>query len=185
VSAARARLLATADRLFYAEGIRAVGVDRVLAEAQVTRVTFYRHFPSKDDLIVAYLAGRLQRDREEVADLRAATPGDPRAILRGIGDLVTAASRSAGFRGCAYLNLTAEYCDVDHPARGVAAEHRSWLRGVVHELLVELGHPRAGVVAEQLVMLRAGALAVGSVGDPDAVGVAFGDAWNTLLGVRP
>ena len=76
-SAARSRILATADRLFYAEGIRAVGVDRVVSEAKVTRATFYRHFPSKDHLITAYLAGRLERDQDQ---LNRAAPGPPRRL---------------------------------------------------------------------------------------------------------
>src|SRR4051794_41069474 len=80
-SAARARLLATADRLFYGQGIRAVSVDQLVAEAEVTRVTFYKHFASKDDLIVAYLAGRLQADREQLAAFRETHPADPRAVL--------------------------------------------------------------------------------------------------------
>jgi len=83
-SAARASILAAADRLFYAEGIRAVGVDRVVSEAQVTRVTFYRHFPSKDDLIAAYLQQRLHRDQGQLAQLRREHPDDPLAVLSGI-----------------------------------------------------------------------------------------------------
>src|SRR4051812_23843262 len=80
-SLARARILAAADRLFYGEGIRAVGVDRLMSEADVTRVTFYRHFPSKDDLIAAYLNGRLSRDKEQVAILRRGYPDDPHSVL--------------------------------------------------------------------------------------------------------
>lgn len=181
-SPARARILATADRLFYAEGIRAVGVDRVVAEAQVTRVTFYRHFPSKDELIAAYLAGRLQRDQAQFAELRRAHSSDPAAVLQGVADLVVTDFGAPGFRGCPYLNLAAEYCDADHPARRIGAEHRLWLRGVVQGLLTELGHPRAAIVAEQLVMLRAGVMALTSTGG-DAGGVedAFTEAWNALL----
>jgi AcrR family transcriptional regulator len=180
-SAARARILATADRLFYGEGIRAVGVDRVVAESRVTRVTFYRHFPSKDHLIVAYLQGRLKRDREQLARLRAQHPGDPRAVLTALSTALTADSAAPGFRGCPYLNLTAEYCDADHPARKVAGEHRTWLKGEVEQLLTELEHDRVDVVAEQLVMLRAGAMAVASVGDTGSAAQAFNDAWSTLI----
>jgi AcrR family transcriptional regulator len=79
-----------APQLFYAHGVRAVGVDRIVAEAQVTRMKFYRHFPSKEDLVEAYLRTRAERGRAAVAALRAATPDDPRAVLaaiaRGIAD---------------------------------------------------------------------------------------------------
>jgi AcrR family transcriptional regulator len=180
-SAARARILATADRLFYAHGIRAVGVDRVVSEAEVTRVTFYRHFASKDQLIAAYLQGRLERDRSRVAQLRLDHPGDPRAVLTGILEALASDAAGRDFRGCAYANLAAEYCDADHPARDVAAEHRAWLLGEVEELLHELGVVRPRLVAEQLVMLRAGAMAVSAVEPTAEVTTAFADAWGALI----
>ena len=180
-SVARARILAAADRLFYARGIRSVGVDLVIAEAGVTRVTFYRHFPSKDQLISAYLQGRLAQDREQVARLRRDHRGDPRAVLSGIVSALAADTTRPGFRGCAYANLTAEFCDKNHPARTVAAEHRAWLLGEVEDLLDGLGVTDAGVVAEQLVMLRAGAMAVSSVRRTRQMTTAFTDAWNALI----
>ena len=180
-SPARARILAAADRLFYAEGIRAIGVDRVISEAQVTRVTFYRHFPSKDHLIAAYLDARLQRDQAQVAALRRAHAEDPEAVLTGIVETLAAETSTPGFRGCAYANLAAEFCDRDHPGRTIAAEHRSWLLGEVRSLLDDLGVERTDVVAEQLVMLRAGAMAVSSVGGTENVSRAFTEAWNALI----
>ncbi|MGH3366594.1 MAG: TetR/AcrR family transcriptional regulator [Nocardioidaceae bacterium] len=182
VSAARSRILAAADRLFYGKGIRAVGVDRVVAEAQVTRVTFYRHFPTKDHLISAYLDGRLHRDKDQLADLRRRHPGDPRAVLTGLAQALAQETTASGFRGCAYANLTAEYCDAGHPARSIAGQHRSWLLGQVQQLLTDLGSPKPDLVAEQLVMLRAGAMAVSSVGRSDNVAMAFTDAWTALIG---
>jgi AcrR family transcriptional regulator len=180
-SAARARILAAADRLFYAQGIRAIGVDRVVAEAQVTRVTFYRHFPSKDHLIAAYLQRRLEHDQEQVAQLRRDHADDPRAVLTGLVVALAADTTAPGFRGCAYANLAAEYCDHDHPARSIAAEHRAWLLREVEDLLDELGVARARIVAEQLVMLRAGAMAVASVGSTDQIATAFTEAWTALI----
>ena len=180
-SAARNRILATADRLFYAEGIRAVGVERVLSEARVTRVTFYRHFPSKDHLITAYLAGRLGRDQDELAQLRRNHHDDSRAVLAGLADVLAQQISSPGFRGCPYANLTAEYCDVDHPAREIAGRHRAWLLREVEQLLEDVGVARAHIVAEQLVMLRAGAMAVASVGRTPSVDAAFAQAWAALV----
>ena len=93
MSEARSRLLSTATGLFYAEGIRAVGVDRVIAEAQVTRATLYRHFQSKDDLIVAYLTQADEAIREQVNTARAqdASPAD---IIRAVSrSIASAASR--------------------------------------------------------------------------------------------
>ena len=180
-SAARTRVLEAADRLFYGEGIRAVAVDRVIAEARVTRVTFYRHFRSKDELIAAYLRGRLHRDQDVLAQLRRDHVGDPGAILDGVASQLAADLTASGFRGCPYANLAAEYCDVDHPARQIAGEHRDWLRREVEDLLEALALPRPALTAEQLVMLRAGAMAVASVGSPDHVASAFADAWQALI----
>src|SRR6476620_9201387 len=86
-SAARERILATADRLFYNDGIHAVGIQRVVAEAAVTRVTLYRHFPSKDDLISAYLERRAAYDHDQIDGIIAAHPDDPR---RALDELATA-----------------------------------------------------------------------------------------------
>lgn len=180
-SAARARILSAADRLFYSRGIRAVGVDLVVAEAEVTRVTFYRHFPSKDQLISAYLQGRLSQDQEHVAQLRRDHPEDPRAVLNGIVDAFAADAARPGFRGCPYANLTAEYCEESHPARTIAAEHRAWLLREVEDLLQALGVGKPSIVAEQLVMLRAGAMAVASVEPTAQLTTAFTDAWTQLI----
>ena len=84
-SEARLKLLRTATRIFYAEGIHAVGVDRIIAEAKVTRATFYRHFPSKDDLILAYLREVHQLERGMVDEALAAnrSPVDPLLAIAG------------------------------------------------------------------------------------------------------
>ena len=98
-SAARERILATAARLFYDEGIHAVGVERVVSEAGVTRVTFYRHFPSKDALIEAYLRLRGDRMRDRIAAAHTATDADPRRTLDAIAETLVDDRSGAGFRG--------------------------------------------------------------------------------------
>src|SRR4051812_27002172 len=99
-SAARERILATADRLFYNEGIHAVGIQRVIAESAVTRVTLYRHFPSKDDLISAYLERRAEHDRAQVGGIIAAHPDDPRQALTELATALTRDDFGAVRRGC-------------------------------------------------------------------------------------
>lgn len=183
-SAARARIVDVASRLFYAEGIRAVGVDRVVTEAGVTRVTCYRHFPSKDHLVTAYLAARLDRDRERFADLRGAAHDDPMATLMAVGDAALAEVTAPGFRGCPYVNAAAEHADPAHPARAVGADHRGWLLGEIESLLAAAGHARPAAVAEQLVMLRAGLMAVSAVADLATTGRSFLDAWRALVDDR-
>ncbi|MFC0031730.1 TetR/AcrR family transcriptional regulator [Micromonospora chaiyaphumensis] len=183
-SAARERILAAADRLFYREGIRAVGVEKVIAEAQVTRVTFYRHFPTKDDLIATYLAVRSQREREALAEARAALPGDHREVLRAIVDALIAESRSPGFRGCPYVNAAAEYADPDHPVRHAVAEHRAWFTGQMAELMTELGHPDPGLAAEQIMILRDGAMTAAYLDDRERVAAALVAAGRAIVGYR-
>ena len=180
-SAARARIVATADRLFYSEGIRSVGVDRLVAESQVTNATFYRHFRSKDDLIVAYVRGRLQRDRDAFAELRSTTTGGAVAVLDAIANAVVEESRDPSFRGCPYLNVAVEHASDEHPSRAACEDHGKWLRGVLEDLLVEAGHPAPELVAEQLAMLRAGAMAVSSVRESETAADAFVNAWRRLV----
>ena len=107
-SAARQRILDTAFRLFYARGIRAVGVDLIIAESGVAKATFYKHFPAKDDLVVAYLdkvdviwTGQLTSAAE------AAGPA-PAEQLVGMFDALASACRREGYRGCAFINAAAE-----------------------------------------------------------------------------
>jgi AcrR family transcriptional regulator len=166
---ARQRILATARHRFYADGIRAVSADRLIAEAGVSKVTFYRHFPTKDDLVVAYL--REIEDQETKAfDAAERERDDPADVLRWyferLGDLACA----EGFRGCAFLNAAAEFARRDHPARAVVEEHRRRLHdrfvGIVLGMGVAESH--AGRVADQLRLLRDGTMIAGSLdADPD------------------
>ena len=108
VSPARQRILETAFRLFYARGVRAVGVDTIIAESGVAKATFYRHFPAKDDLVLAYL-GRV--DTIWTGQLRraAAAAGPDRGDqLVGLFDALEATCRREGYRGCAFINAAAE-----------------------------------------------------------------------------
>src|SRR4051812_37189603 len=114
ISEARARLLSTATRIFYTEGIHSVGVDRITAEAQVTRATLYRHFTGKEELVLAYLTQADQAIRTRVAAATASSQSPPDQI-RAIAKTITDGIQSAGFRGCAFLNATAEYFDPTHP----------------------------------------------------------------------
>ncbi|MFG2679281.1 TetR/AcrR family transcriptional regulator [Streptomyces sp. NPDC048392] len=137
-SEARARLLGTATRIFYAEGIHSVGIDRITAEAHVTRATLYRHFSGKEDLILAYLDQADRGIRGQVAAAVASSPtaaGQVRAVARSIVDGI----RSPGFRGCAFLNAVAEYPDPAHPVHQAVLAHRQWFLDTVTELLARAG----------------------------------------------
>src|SRR6266851_102941 len=118
------RILETADRLFYLQGIRAVGVDTIAAEIGISKRTLYNHFPSKDALIAAYLARRL-------------TPVKPSGLppedqILGDFDRLERAFASRGFRGCPFVNAVAEIGEKKHPANAIAIafkeQRRLWFR---------------------------------------------------------
>jgi AcrR family transcriptional regulator len=181
-SAARDRLLATAARLFYSEGIRAVGVDRVIAEAQVTRATFYRHFPSKEDLVCSYLETEDQRirDRVKAGMAHAGDPVDAMGLLiDGIGQEICA----PGFRGCPFINAAAEYPDKHSPVHQAVLAHRTWFHGALAEALRSGGHPDPDHAADVLVALRDGAMVAGYLGDSDTAVASFSRAARSLISV--
>ncbi len=111
---ARDRILETAGRLFYREGYRGVGVDRVIAEAGVAKATFYKHFPSKDDLIVAWIA------RAEERSLTWLPPEDGPAPLTAYADAMLAIAGQAQCLGCTYQGTASEFADPEHPAHKAA-----------------------------------------------------------------
>jgi len=161
------RLLTTASRLFYAEGIHAVGVERLVSEAAVTRATFYRHYPTKDDLVVAYLAETSRQIREAVDAARAGKP--PREALAAALGVVGDATCGEDFRGCQFLNAAAEYPDPGHPVREVIDDHRKWFFEVLRADAAALGHPEPDHAARVLVLLRDGALHGGELDDAETV----------------
>ena len=171
-SEARDRLLGTATRIFYAEGIHSVGIDRITAEAQVTRATLYRHFSGKEDLILAYLDQADRGIRGQVAAARGSTDsaaGQVRAVARSIVDGI----RSPGFRGCAFLNAVAEYPDPAHPVHRAVLAHRQWFLDTVTELLAQVGGGDSEAAGRHFVMLRDGAMAAGCLFDPELVSETF------------
>ncbi|CAM5559972.1 TetR/AcrR family transcriptional regulator [Streptomyces fumanus] len=182
-SEARERLLNTATRIFYAEGIHSVGIDRIVAEAQVTRATMYRHFTGKEDLVLAYLKQADQDLRAQVEAAQAAEEsgaGKVRAVCRAI----TAGIRSPGFRGCAFLNAAAEYPDPEHPVHQAVLAHRQWFQQTVTELLAQTGSAPAGPAGRHLVMLRDGAMASGCLSDPELVCETFLQGVEGILQAR-
>jgi AcrR family transcriptional regulator len=177
VSEARSRLLGTASRLFYTEGLHSVGIDRIVAEAQVTRATLYRHFPSKDDLVVAYLteADKAIRDQVTAARDRGGAPVD---VVRAVAESIAAGIRTPGFRGCAFLNAAAEYPDPTHPVHKAVLTHREWFLHTITDLLAKVGTTPPEPAARHFVMLRDGAMAAGCLTDPAPVCATF------LLGIE-
>ena len=107
-SPARERVLETAFRLFYAHGIRGVGIDRIVAESGVAKATLYKYFPAKDDLVLAYLDKVDATWTAQLHDAASAGGPDPAAQLVGMFDALSSACRRDGYRGCAFINAAAE-----------------------------------------------------------------------------
>lgn len=176
----RERILASAARLFDANSIRMVSADKIIADAGITKVTFYRHFPSKDHLVVAYLDGQLEQLMAAAAEARAVKQ-DACAVLLYLAAIYGSAACRPGFRGCAFINAAAEYPAEDHMVRAAVERYRTWLHNVVRELLADLGVDRPGIVADQLIMLRDGAMVQGYLGNPAAVADSLVTAGRAII----
>jgi AcrR family transcriptional regulator len=155
------RILAAADKLFYHQGIRAVGVDTVCAEARVSKRTLYNHYPSKDALIVAYLTARFNH----------IAPSDKpaREQLLGAFDRLERMIADGSFRGCPYVNAVTEIGDPKHAAARIALQFKEQRRLWYRSLLERLGARDPDALATQMQILAEGVLATALVrGDPAA-----------------
>ena len=177
---AKLRILETADLLFYDEGIRAVGVDRLISSSSVTKATFYKHYGSKDRLIGDYVDYRHRSAAEELADL-VEMHVEPEAVLRALQESIATQISSSEFRGCPFINAAAEFSDPMHPVRRSVVAHREWFVGVLEQLLRAMGHPLAGDAADDLVLARDGAMTGGYAGDPIAASTALARAFDRVI----
>jgi AcrR family transcriptional regulator len=169
---AKDKILATAFRLFYAQGLRAAGIDTIIAESGVAKATFYKYFPAKDDLILAYLE---QVDSVWTGQLHAAAEAagpDPAARLVGLFDALTSACRRDGYRGCAFINAAAESATGTRVHERTVAHKdnvRTWIRGLAEDA----GAPDPDRLARSLTLLLDGGLASGVLdADPAAASAA-------------
>lgn len=163
-------ILTAAGTLFYREGIRAVGIDRIIEEAKVAKATLYRHFPSKDHLVAAYLEARHERVIHSLREVLV-TEASPREQIDTIFQRLYEKADSPDFRGCAFALAVAEYGDSEKVS-SVARTHKSMVRDVFAAILVQAGYT-ADFAAAHLSLLYEGALATVAVArDAKAVLVA-------------
>ncbi len=178
-SKARERLLRTASALFYTEGIHEVGVDRILHEAEVTRSTFYRHFPGKEDLVLSYIRSVDAAIRSQVG--AAESSDQPGALLAALIDEHAEQICQPGFRGCAFINAAAEYPAADSPVRQAIEEHRSWMLGAATEAFRRAGHTEPERAGRRFMLLRDGAMISGYLHDPEAARTTLREGVEDLL----
>lgn len=178
-AATRARILAAASELFYAHGIRATSADRVIEQVGITKVTFYRHFRTKSDLVVAYLEHQAVGERAWMESVLR--EGEPVDSLRRLATDIGAASCRPGFRGCAFINAAAEFADPDDPVRSAVDAHRRWVLDLFADVAAAAGAEDVDAAARQLMILRDGGMVNGYLNDPTSVADALGAAFTSVL----
>ena len=182
VSEPRERLLRTASGIFYRDGIHSVGVDRVVSEAGVTRATFYRHFPSKEDLVTAYLQledANIRAYFDNAAPLATGPAHMLELIIEGIADDLALNHT----RGCPFINAAAEYPDPESAVRRTVTAHRTWFRATLETSLRAAGHTDAAAAAATLVLLRDAAFVGAYLDGADAVLDTYRSASRRVAGL--
>lgn len=171
---ARGRILDTAGDLFSRRGIRDVGVDEIVERSDVAKATLYRHFPSKNDLVLAFLMEREQRWTLDWVEAEARRRGEtPEEQLLAIFDLFGEWFRRDDFEGCSFVNVLLEFGGAgSEPLGRAAAEHLANIRGVVHTLAVEAGLRDPDEFALSWHILMKGSIVQAAEGDVDAAGRA-------------
>jgi AcrR family transcriptional regulator len=183
-STAGERILETAAALFYAEGIHAVGVDRVIAESAVAKATLYQQFKSKDELVAACLDRRSEHWRRRFADPVLAMTGSAEERVGVVFDRLGRALAAPGFRGCPFINAAAEYPGRSGPVAAAIEAHRGDVRALFAVLLAELPPRRRAAVRDQLVLLYDGAMVGAQLGQPARIArVARAAAIRLLVSV--
>ncbi|WP_354147907.1 TetR/AcrR family transcriptional regulator [Arthrobacter sp. 754] len=185
---AKDKILATAFRLFYAQGLRAAGIDTIIAESGVAKATFYKYFPAKDDLILAYLE---KVDGVWTGQLHAAAEAagpDPADQLVGLFDALATACRRDGYRGCAFINAAAESPSGTRVHDRTVA-HKKKISAWIRDLAVQAGAPEPEQLARSLALVLDGGLASGVLdGDPASALTARNTAAQLVsvsLGAKP
>jgi len=154
----RERILQTAAELFYAEGIRAVGVDTIIANANVAKASFYKHFPSKDDLVLEFLKRRDAFWRDwlvsGVERLSPDAAGRPLAVFDALAERFV----TKGFRGCAFINTIVELANRNHAAHVASDEHKRAVTSYLRGLLKAAGVAKPDGLAHEFMILMDGAI---------------------------
>lgn len=178
---ARERVLSTALNLFIHEGVRAVGVDTIIARSGVAKMSLYRSFPSKDDLVAAALAEWNRLYWAWWEGVVAPHPDDPAAQLRAIFAALAKRTTAATYPGCPFLNTTVEFREMGHKGRAVALANKAELRRRLTALAEEVGTREPPLLAHQLFLLMEGAYVSARNAEPDITRDAIMTAAASLV----
>lgn len=166
---ARERLLTAAYELFSRHGVQAVGIDAIIERSGVARQTMYRHFASKQDLVLAFME---RREQVWTLDWLAAEvrrrARSPRGRLLAVFDVFDEWFRAPGFEGCSFINVMLEHPDADHPLHRAATEHLARIRELLIELAVAADIADPEPFARQWHILMKGSIVAAGEGDRDA-----------------
>jgi AcrR family transcriptional regulator len=185
ISEARQRILETADRLFYQDGIRAVGIDRIIAEADVAKMSLYKHFPSKDDLILEVLKYREEKVLEFFSTAMERHGKRVKDKLRSFFAALKDWFESPGFRGCAFQNAALELADPNHPGSDFVKGHKRRFQEFLAGLVEESIGKAAAKVAPAVGLLVEGAVVTAVIqGSPDSVDIAREAAMKLVADVN-
>ena len=178
---ARQRILDAASEMFYRDGIRAVGIDAIIARSGVAKMSLYRNFPSKDALVTAWLEDRNAFFWRRWNNAEASRNGDPRGQLEAILDMVAATASHPKWRGCPFLNTATEFPEPDHPARAVILAHKRAVRDRLRALADIAGTGDPNLLAQQLQLLIDGAYAIGQSLGPSGPAKTVASAGRALI----
>ena len=179
--APRDRILDAAAELFAERRISSTGVDALIERAGVAKATFYRHFPSKDALVTAWLLDWRSRWIDRARPKAEATAKSPDELIPTFFEVVGDWLESEDFRGCPYLNTAVEIVDPAHPARQVVRDYLSEVEGFLHGVLTSAGHPAAQSLALELQALLSGGISLSVAHRSVAPLLAARDAAVKLL----
>jgi AcrR family transcriptional regulator len=179
---ARDRLLTAASQLFHAAGIQATGVDSLIAAAGVAKATFYRHFPSKDDLVIAWLNDPRTRWLDEVRARAEAHGADAPEVIPRLFEALADWMEREDYRGCPYLNTAIEISEPTHPARKAVVLYLQEVEDYLFGLVEAAGYRAPRTLAAELQALFAGSISLAVAGRTRAVFLTAQNAAMTVLG---
>ena len=173
-----------AGDLFFRQGYRAVGVDTIVKETGVAKMTLYRHFPSKDDLIVAYLEQVNRLMWEWLDDAVRPHAGKPREQLVAVFQALEKLVKSPECYGCAFMMAASEFPELDSPGHKVALAHKQRMRDRFRDLARQAGARQPEVLANQLLLLMDGAFAEARMFGPKNPAASVAEAATALIDVQ-
>ncbi|WP_340617713.1 TetR/AcrR family transcriptional regulator [Xenorhabdus entomophaga] len=178
ISTARERILQVAHNLFYQEGIRATGIDRIIKEASVTKVTFYRHFPSKNDLIMAFLEYRHQRWIDWFRTTLIAEMSVYGTLIKAIPAVLKKWFMGSEFRGCAFINSSIEFSQALPEIQPIVLSHKQEMTETLAEFLPDI--PEKRVLSKQITLLIDGAIVMAEYGEESDQVISLVEKWLLL-----